>query len=61
MILEPQNDTGTGKWIKPHNQKLQNFYLSTTNTKNDQIKDRIGRAHNMRNTYKIAAGTTQAK
>jgi hypothetical protein len=39
MILEYQNEKETGGWIKLHNEKCRNFYSSTYNTKNDQIKE----------------------
>lgn len=57
MITESQNEKETG-WIKLHNEKFHNFYAYTYNTKNDQTKeDRMGRACNMWNAHKIAAGT----
>jgi hypothetical protein len=47
MILEYQNEKETG-WIKLHNEKCHNFYSSTYNTKNGQMKeDKMGRACNM--------------
>jgi len=48
MVLEFQNEKETGGWIKLHIEKCHNFYSSTYNTKNDQIKeDRMGRECNM--------------